>query len=145
MLLREDAGFSKAFARYLPFNPEMGWYPYVRVTGFFSSAKASTEGLSSLSMSLVEFREPKKYLEVRADLVELGSGELRHPIYLDRWSDLVLFLYLLPIVTAGSNLASSDISPELAAILRAYAGKIASDVPHALAKFYGSLPLPQDA
>ncbi len=140
LLLREDTGFSKAFANYLPFNSQIGWYPYVRVTGFYSSAKVNTERLPSLSISLVEFRPPKKYLEVRPDVLRFTSGELEHANYLEDWSNLVLFSYLPPLILAGSNLTSNVVDREFASILRTYAGKVGPDLPAALATFYETLP-----
>jgi hypothetical protein len=141
LLLQEDAGFSKAFASHLPFNSQIGWYPYVRVTGFYSSAKANTEKLPSLSMSIIEYREPKKLLEVRPDLLRFIGDELKKPIYLAAWSDLVLFSYLPPLILEGSNVNASEADLELSSVLRTYADNVGSDIPSTLTKFYGALPV----
>jgi len=141
LLLNEDKGFSAAFARYLPFRSQIGWYPYVRVTGFFSAARLNTEKLCSLSISLVEFRPPKKYLEVRGDLLSFSNNELRPPpVRLAEWSDLILFLYLAPLVATGSNLQASDLDAAFASVLRTYATKVGADVPVSLTNFYAGLP-----
>jgi hypothetical protein len=145
LLLLEDAGFSKAFASYLPFDSKIGWYPYVRVTGFYSSAKETTEKLPSLSISLVEFKPPKKYLKVRPDLLAFSKNELARPIYLDDWSDHILFLYLSPIIFAGSNLLPNDVDLEFASVLRTHAREVQVDIPVALATFYEALPISGDA
>jgi hypothetical protein len=145
LLLREDAGFSNAFASYLPFNSAIGWYPYARVTGFWSSARINTEKLPSLSLSLIEFRPPKKFLEVRPKLLEFIRHELEAPNYLDDWSDLLLFSYLPPLICAGSNLRSSEVDDEFASDLRAYAKRVHSDLPTRLTGFYGALPSHREA
>lgn len=145
LLLREDTGFSEAFGRFLPFCTQIGWYPYVRVTGFYSSAKVNTEKLPSLSIALVEFRPPKNYLELRPELLSFGCNELDRLSYLDDWSDLLLFSYVPALVLAGSNLTPSDVDIEIAALLRKYAAKAASDLPVALVSFYDSVPIARDA
>lgn len=140
LLLLEDTGFSKAFADYLPFNKEVGWYPYVRVTGFYSAAKLNTEKLPSLSISLVEFKPPKKFLEIRSELLAFINSENEQPYWLKSWSESLLFSYLPPITFAGSNLTPKDVDIPFASTLRAYASKIGSDIPSSLINFYKALP-----
>lgn len=141
VLLTEDPGFTKAFGQFLPFSTEIGWYPYVRVTGIYTSARLATEKLPSLSIALVEYRPPRKYLEVRASLLAFAEREVRGKrIYLDRWSDLILFSYLAPIIFNGSNLRPGDAEAETSSLLRDYYNQTSNDVPQGLSKFYKSLP-----
>jgi len=140
LLLSEDNGFSKAFEKHLPFATAIGWYPYVRITGFFTSAKLSTEKLPTLSLGFVEYRPPLKYLATYPSLRDFARGEISSErTYLRHWSDFVLFSYLAPLVLLGSNMNPSDTDPELATILAEYAGQVGDDLPVALHTFYAAL------
>ena len=141
VLLTEDPGFTKAFQKFLPFSTEIGWYPYVRITGIYTSARLATEKLPSLSIALVEYRPPRKFLEVRVSLLAFAEREIRgKKNYLDDWSDLILFSYLAPIIFNGSNLKPGDADEETSSVLRNYHDQTSKDVPQGLSKFYQSLP-----
>jgi hypothetical protein len=140
LILHEDPGFSDTFASHLPFSRELAWYPYVRVTGFFDASKLQTELLPSLSISLVEYRRPKVFLEMRATVQHFFESELREQrIYLRDWSNLVLAAYLVPILFAASNLSASEASSEVAVLLCEYRTIVAGDMPKALNAFYGEV------
>ncbi len=142
LLLVEDPGFSKTFGDYLPFSTDIAWYPYVRITGFFDASHLQTEIFPSLSISLVEYRRPRIFQEIRDPLVRFLHDELygyRHfegSIYFKEWSNLLLFAYLTPIVFRGSNLEPADADEELAELMRAYTSLCAQDLPSALTPFY---------
>ncbi len=90
LLLTEDQGFTKAFGKFLPFCTDMGWYPYVKVTGFFTNSRLQTEIFPSLSVSLVEYKRPRSYIQVRSALLGFANFEIKsHRNYLKHWSDMV--------------------------------------------------------
>jgi hypothetical protein len=64
--LTEDSGFTRTFGRDLPFSTEIGWYPCIKTTGFFTAARLAREKLPSLSISLVEYRPPQQHFNMRA-------------------------------------------------------------------------------
>lgn len=141
LLLREDPGFSDTFANVLPFCRYIGWYPYVRVTGFFDATNVATERLPSLSLSLLEYRRPHILTEVRASLVDFLTSELHgRRIYLKSWSDLIVATYLAPILFAGSNLTAPEADKEMAAVLHDLEAAASNDMPALLKPFYGALP-----
>jgi len=146
LLLKEDEGFSDVFANYLPFNKRIGWYPYVRVTGFFDASRVQTEVLPSLSISLVEYRRPRLPREIMTPLLDFTRWEFEgKPIYLDDWSDLVLFGYLVPILFAGANMTPKNCSDKLNQLLQKYQEKVGADLPSSLRYFYDGLPKPDAA
>jgi hypothetical protein len=51
---------SEIFKTYLPFREDLGWYPYMRVTGFFNQP-GHGQAAPSLSVILTEFKRPKLY------------------------------------------------------------------------------------
>ena len=141
LLLTEDVRFTKAFREFLPFSTEIGWYPYVKVTGFFTAARLTNEKLPSLSISLVEYRPPRKYLEIHRSLLAFAKSEIEgRKNYLDDWSDYILFAYLAPIIFSGSNISSGDADSDIAGVLKEYHSQARKDVPVALTNFYESLP-----
>lgn len=140
LLLREDPGFTKTFSHYLPFSPELAWYPFLRVTGIFDASYVQTDIFPSLSVSLVEYRRPKIFREMRAEILRFGASELDHPIFLKEWSELLLFGYVVPILFKGSNLLPSDADVETTKLLRDYRGRVGNDLPTALVEFFDSLP-----
>ncbi len=163
LLLREDPGFTDVFSKYLPFCLDVGWYPYVRITGFFDATRLQTEILPSLTISLVEYRRPKLFPEVRKWILDFGEGEIgRDPSeakpqtkasafpvpdfskkpsrnFLKDDPDLLLFGYLAPILFRGSNLNSEDADAETAMLLRWYRKIAGNTLPNALVPFYSSL------
>jgi hypothetical protein len=142
LLLHEDPGLTTTFAAYLPFCPELSWYPYIRVTGFFDASRVQTEVLPKLSVSLVEYRRPKIFREVRDSVLRFATREISgRRNYLNDWSDLIMFGYLVPILFKGSNLDAADADPEIAHLMHEYKQQIEKDLPQALAGFYDSLPV----
>jgi len=140
LILKEDQGFTKIFSALLPFNPEISWYPYVRVTGFFDASRIQTEILPSLSISLVEYRRPKLFQEIRNSVLNFAKQEFKKPNWLDSWSNMLLFGYLAPLLFKGNNLEATDADPEFAEVFHSYFLQAQNELPHSLTAFYSSLP-----
>jgi hypothetical protein len=143
LLLTEDPGFTRVFENYLPFWREIGWYPYVRITGFFDSSRLQTEIQPSLSISLVEYRRPRLFQEVRENVIAFGNREVRrNPIYLEERTDWILFGYLVALLLKGSNLTAADVDSETAELMRDYCEteRDDTDLPVKLLDFYSTLP-----
>lgn len=139
LLLNEDKGFADAFSNILPFNRVIGWYPYVRITGFFDASKIQTQIYPSLSICFVEYRRPIIYRELRNSLLDFIKTEFTRKKlnYLDNWSDLILFSYLCPIVFKGSNMEPKDSDDELKELIgRFLAIANKSDIPQTLNEYY---------
>jgi hypothetical protein len=135
LLLKEDDGFTKAFAEYLPFCPQIGWFPYCRIVGFFNSAKQTTEVYPTLSVSLVEYRRPRLFTEVGGDIIDFLKQEINHKNYLKEWSENVLAGYLIPLIRWGSNLNNSKPDEHDREILMKWQQE-ARDVPAQLESWY---------
>ncbi len=139
LLLREEEGFTAAFREHLPFCPDIGWYPYVRITGFFDTSLIVTELLPSLSLCLIEYRRPKLFSEERTTCVDFYTrelGETRN--YLSRTSDYLLSSYLPPLLFRGSNLRPNEADSALSSLWRTYLQE--PKLPQALRPFYEKLP-----
>jgi hypothetical protein len=134
--LKEDDGFSDAFADYVPFCRTIGWYPYCRITGFYDSSRIATEVFPQLSIAFVEYRRPKLYQAVGAAIVNLLDRETRRPIYLDDWSDRLAAAYLLPLVTWASNMKEFRASEDQRETLKSFAKFVGDDMPSKLVPWY---------
>lgn len=113
ILLNEDKGFSETFGDLLPFNKDIEWYPYVRITGFFDISKIQTQLYPSMTMCFIEYRRPINYRAKRKNLLDLIQSEIRHPIYLKDLEDKILLNYLCRIIFKGSNIDFNDLDTEL--------------------------------
>lgn len=141
LLLREDKGFTETFGSWLPFCTDIGWYPYVRITGFFDATKIQTDVFPSLSVSLIEYRRPKIYREMRDGITGFAQREFQGNLnYLRDWSDLVLFGYLAPLLFKGSNIQSEDADERVASVMEDFLEKVGQDLPHNLKEFYAAIP-----
>ncbi len=140
LLLTEDQGFTKVFQHLLPFCSDIGWYPYVRITGFLDFSRLYTEIHPSLSICLVEYRRPRLIEEVEDSIADLLDKELHsysgRRNFLSDWEDLVLFSFLLPIVYKGSNKLPKEASPHLTELVGEYLSLCNSDLPKSLRAFY---------
>lgn len=146
LLLQEDENFSPAFADILPFYRAFGWYPYVRITGFFNAKGQSKELFPRLSISLIEYRRPKSYLEVRDAITTFIQRELhdygKNRNYLEEWSEFLLFGYLAPILFLHINKGPEKAEAPLASLLHEFAEIVGADLPIHLRRFYDSIPKP---
>jgi hypothetical protein len=137
ILLDTDDGFSEAFSGLLPFNRELGWYPYVRITGFFDSSKIQTQLFPSMSVCFVEYRRPIMYRDLREKLLYFMKIEFSRINFLEEWSNLILFSYLYPILFKGSNMEPNDSDDELKSYLKKYLNNVdKNDIPISIQKFY---------
>lgn len=140
LLLKEDPGFTAVFREHLPFSPDIGWYPYVRVTGFFDGSQVPIELLPSLSLCLIQYRPPKLFRGVSDDLLAFAKDEFTRRNYLDDWSNLILLSYLAPLLFQGTALIPQRADADVATALKAYIPVWGKDLPKALIGFYASLP-----
>jgi len=140
LLLREDPGFSDVFAETLPFARDIGWYPYVRITGYFDASRLSTERHPCMSISLVEYRRPRMITEVQDDALQFLEGELSGRNRLSDWSNLVLFAYLFPLLFNASNLKPSEADADVSVLLKRYISVVGADLPKSVNAYYAALP-----
>ena len=136
--LKEDAGFSDAFAEYVPFCRDIGWYPYCRVTGFYDSSRIATEVFPQLSIAFVEYRRPKLFQAAGASILSFLDGETKQPIWLKEWSDRLTAAYLLPLVTRASNMKEFHASADQRDTLKRFAEFVDVDMPNHLVAWYRS-------
>ena len=61
LLLQTDAKLTRFIENSLPFASEIGWYPYVRVTGYFRAASNATAGFPALSAAFIEWMLPRAF------------------------------------------------------------------------------------
>jgi hypothetical protein len=127
--------FEVVFQKFLPFRRNIGWYPYVRMTGFFQEPGYG-ESIPSLALVMCEFRPPKPYLDIGRDYSLFLKGELTNPIYLKDKSSLLLASYALPILAIGSNISDYDADAKERAILVSYLKLAGNEIPHALEGWY---------
>jgi hypothetical protein len=139
VLLGEEKGFTKTFGDYLPFCPDIGWYPKVRVTGFFEAPQPPLATLPTLRIGLVEYRAPFALAAKAADLMNFANAEIANPSELANRSDSILFAYLAPILFRGSATPPGSAPPALATALKQYPVQWANDMPQALQPFYSAL------
>ena len=139
VLLAEEQGFTKTFGDYLPFCPDVGWYPNVRVTGFFEASKPPLATLPNLRIGLVEYRAPFALAAKAAALVNFANKEIARPNYLADRAESILFAYLGPILFRGSATAPNSAPPDLRTALKRHAGLLGNDMPAALQTFYAAL------
>ena len=146
LLLKEDEGFTETFQHLLPFCVEIGWYPYVRVSGFFDASRVQTEIHPTLSISLIEYRRPRGVADVMNSVVDFLEGELHdyggRRNFLEEPENLLLFSYLAPILFKGTNMNPSEAEPSFAELAHEYAQLTEANLPEALVTFYESIPLP---
>lgn len=140
VLLKEDKGFSDTFQSLLPFCKEIGWYPYVRITGFADLSKINSEIHPSMSICLIEYRRPKLVEETEGSIgqfleVELHgySGRRNH---LKEKENLLLFSYLLPIIYRGSNKLPNEASKLISDLTKEYIDSCEGSLPTSLVDFY---------
>lgn len=134
--LKEDEGFSDAFAEYIPFCRTIGWYPYCRITGFYDSSQIATEVFPQISIAFVEYRRPKLYQAVGADIANFLDRETRKPIHLETWLDRLAAAYLLPLVTWASNMKEFRASADQREKLKRFAEFVGDDMPSKLVPWY---------
>jgi hypothetical protein len=106
-----DKEQTEIFRNYLPFREDLGWYPYVRVTGFFNQP-GHGQAAPSLSVILTEFRRPKLYQDAARDYFSFLEGEFKNVIYLKNRSNLQLAGYVLPFLAEGSNIKKVSLVSE---------------------------------
>lgn len=140
VLLGEDPGFSDVFADTLPFARDIGWYPYIRVTGYFDASRLSTERHPRMSISLVEYRRPRMVTEVQDPTLQFLESELSGRNWLSDWSNLVVFAYLFPLLFNASNLDASEADADASILLKRYMAVVGTDLPKSLNAYYAALP-----
>ena len=156
LLLKEDDGFTAKFSKLLPFCTDIGWYPYVRITGCFDNSRLAIDALPTLSIIFTEYRRPKLFRGVRDELKKFAEREIwlakEPPEYLSNpcrsdlkyWSYLVLFGYLFPILFRGSNLEATKAEVDIAVLLHEYQSEVSNDLPnHLKADFRDAIELAQ--
>jgi hypothetical protein len=140
LILSEDKGFTKAFSDYLPFYLPISYYPFVRVTGYYSSAKQNVDGFPSLSIVLAEYRPPKNLIAVLPSIKRFLTSELKSRNYLRDSEDFELFAYLIPILFQKANLTPDLAEPDLSNLLKQYKVAVGTNMPSKLIPFYDQLP-----
>ncbi len=134
--LKEDQGFSAAFAEYLPFSRHIGWYPYCKITGFYDTSTLATEVFPRMSICFVEYKRPKLYQEVGPDILKFLASEMSNPIYLRRPSERITAAYLLPIVTAGSSLKDYKVPDTSKPAVEKFVNSLEEVMPNILREWY---------
>jgi hypothetical protein len=140
LILSEDKGFTKAFGDYLPFSLPISWYPFVRVTGYYSSSKQNINGFPSLSIVLTEYRPPKNLNAVLPSIKSFLKSELNHKIWLENCENFELFSYLIPILFQKANLTPDLAESDLSNLLKQYKAELGTNMPSKLIPFYDNLP-----
>ncbi|MDR0420448.1 MAG: hypothetical protein LBH30_03230 [Prevotellaceae bacterium] len=140
LILSEDKGFTAAFSNYLPFCLPISWYPFVRITGFYSSSKQSVNGYPSLSIVLTEYRPPKNLNAVLPNITNFLTRELKNKNYLKESEDFELFAYLIPILFQKANLTPELAESDLSNLLKKYRDVLGANIPNKLISFYDNLP-----
>lgn len=138
LILKAKPSF-KSYEEGLPFLRGTNWYPYARVTGFYSRP-ARGENKASVCTGLVEFRRPRSYNDAEAEFITFAEDEARDPFDLRERSDLLLFAYVLPFLFSQARLdpvehGNSDLADLMAHYVEAWGG----DLPVALGSFYSDL------
>jgi len=133
--LSTDGELEAVFQKYLPFRTDIGWYPYVRATGFFREPGYG-ESVPSLSLIMCEFRRPNPYAADGRQVFEFLQGELKNRIYLRDKSDLLLAGYILPILAIGSNINQFIADTAEKGVLEGYMQLAGSEIPCAIETWY---------
>lgn len=140
LILSEDKGFTKAFSDYLPFYLPISYYPFVRVTGYFSSAKQNVDGFPTLSIVLIEYKPPKNLIAVLPRINSFLTSELKQRNFLLEIENFELFAYLIPILFQKANLTPDLAELDLSNLLKQYKSEIGTNMPSKLIPFYNKLP-----
>ena len=140
LILSEDKGFTTAFSDYLPFSLPISWYPFVRITGYYSSSKQNVNGFPSLSIVLTEYRPPKNLIAVLPSIKYFLESELNSRLYLKYFVDFEIFAYLIPIIFQKANLTPDLAESDLSNLLKKYKAAVGTNMPSKLIPFYDKLP-----
>jgi len=136
LILDLEPGFESKFNGSMPFWPDIGWYPYIRITGYFRTPSTATRGLPALSVSLLEYRSPKGFLDASRDLawkLENNRGKTDA-------ENAVTMAYLAPLISKAARQPPTATIDELLPILKKLRVEIGAEMPQAISSFYGSLP-----
>ncbi|MBA2593882.1 MAG: hypothetical protein M3495_17780 [Pseudomonadota bacterium] len=107
----------------LPFDKEIGWYPYVRLYGFCQRSLSPRHPFPALACSWMEYRLPKPPGQLSDQLQRAYSG----PAYvadagfnIDRTQpvELILFIDIMRILARSVNLDLPQLRPEQVDLVR---------------------------
>ena len=118
--LKADEEFNALFDNHFPLDTELGWCPYVRVTGFLKDL--------ILTVITIEYRLPKAsavYSIVR--LLQEGSAKK---------SDLALRSYMLPLMAKAHNIANYTATNDEKAAVRDFLRDAGDDLPIGTRSWY---------
>ena len=140
LILSEDKGFTETFGDTLPFCLPISWYPFVRLTGFYSSAQRHRDKFSRLSIAFVEYRLPRNLNDVLSSIKFFIESELNDRNWLKYSEDFEAFAYLVPILFENANFKPEKTEAALSNILKQYKVTLGANMPNKLISFYDKLP-----
>jgi hypothetical protein len=91
-----DDGFIDVFGGRVPFDSEIGWFPYCTIGGFVSTSRLNSEHFPTLRMSLLFQRRPISPEPHITEIAELLAREHSYPIFLESLGSRILLYYLVP-------------------------------------------------
>jgi hypothetical protein len=127
-----DDDVEAIFKGQLPFDADIGWYPYCRVTGFFVEGPFAP----LVTVALLEYRKTQPYFEVAKDFINMLASEQRNLIYLDDASDRIMAAYVLPMLAAGSAISQLTMGASALATVAQFRNDCGSQMPAALQPWY---------
>lgn len=136
LILDLEPGFEQKFDESMPFWPDIGWYPYIRITGYFRTPSPATRSLPALSVSLLEYRSPKGFLDASRDL----AGKLERNRATTDAENAITRAYLAPLISKAAKQPPTATIDELLPILKKLEAEIGAAMPQAISSYYGSLP-----
>jgi hypothetical protein len=97
----------------LPFWAEVGWYPYVRISGECRYPHSPKYVYPSITPSWIEYRTPKKLDDVRAEIGEAYTGKQHvsnagFGVLRENPLDVLAYVDIIRILAKGANLDVSD-------------------------------------
>lgn len=120
VLLETEEGFDDIFGDRAPFSIDIGWFPFVTVSGFLNARRLSSEHFPTLQASIVMYRRP---LSPEPNVVKLTAflqRERQHRIFLKTLAARVLTYYLVPSMYRCWGIGYDKVAGDLKEILSGF-------------------------
>jgi hypothetical protein len=143
LILDLPKGFDGHFFDRPPFFPDIGWYPAVRITGYFRTASKQTRGLPALTVALIEYRRPIGYLAASDELARLLKNALQPSITgANKQPELETLAWLAPLIYKAHKQVPGSVTDQLLPELKNLQAAVGSGMPkrRAIRDFYANLP-----
>ncbi|MFI3190787.1 hypothetical protein BCS42_09495 [Crenothrix sp. D3] len=135
--LRMDKGFDNVFSGRIPFDPEIGWFPYCTVAGFFNARNVANENFPTITPSLIMYKRTFSPTPHISDLTGFVSGEKEKPNYLESFESRLFLYYLVPTMYRSWGVGYDKIDDELRDLLKYFVNIDNSQMGSNLVSFYG--------